>query len=229
MSKFKHALCAGTAAFFLSAGISTAATFDFVSMADDSNDDNWIGAVEKNWGDVFGSGLMIGGITLNASGSNGDKTFADAFFDKGNAGLGVCSTVHATPGSSGCATGIGSRTWDDNVQGNAGGETLTLDFGQAIDFTNILFNDDGHVALNGTLNVNGQVLNVVGGAVTSGFEYLKGASVYNFSYTSNQFYLASATVGGSGTLSTVPLPASGLLLFGALGGMSFMRRKRKAV
>lgn len=209
-------------AFLLTANASAAATFNFVSMADNNSDPNFIGSVEKNWSDVFPGGLTIDGITLNASGSNVNQTFADAFFDKGNAGLGVCSTTHGSTGSSGCATGIGSNTSDDNVQNSQGGETLTLDFGKTVSISDIFFNDDGHVALSGGLNINGNAVTVSNGLVTDGFEFLSGSSVYNFSYTQSQFYLASATV------APVPLPATGFLFLSALGGLGLARRRRKA-
>lgn len=196
---------------------SSAATFDFVSMSDNALDANYIGDVELNWADAFPTGLTIDGVTLNASGSHVYSSFSDAFLDKNFAGLGVCSTTHATAGSSGCASGIGSNTWDDNIQL---GETLTLDFGQAVDITSLFF-VGAHVPLNGFVNINGGDVTVVNGFVTSGFSQFTGLSVFDFTYSGSQFYLASATV------APVPLPAAGLLLFGALGGLAAIARRRR--
>ena len=200
----------------------SAATFNFVSMADNNSDPNYIGSTELNWGDTaFAAGLTIDGITLVASGSNANNTFADAFFDSGNAGLGVCSTVGPATGGSGCATGVGSNTGDDNVSAAQGGETLTLDFGQGVSITDIFFRNAGHGALTGSLNLNGGVLGITGGVVTSGFALLTGQSVYSFEFSGNEFYISTATV------AAVPLPAAGLLLLTAFGGLSAMRRRKQ--
>lgn len=206
-----------------------AATFDFVSMADNAANPNYIGAQELNWADAFPGGLSIDGITLTASGSNANRGFADAFFDKGNAGLGVCSTTHADPGKSGCATGIGSDPGDDNVNGTQGGETLTLDFGQVVSITSMLFNDDGHVPLTGSIGLNGGVLTVAGGAVIGGFHLLMEQSVFNFRFIGDQFYVGGvrAVVPLPSPVAPVPLPSAGMLLAGAVGGLGVAARRRR--
>ncbi|MDW3224741.1 MAG: VPLPA-CTERM sorting domain-containing protein [Paracoccaceae bacterium] len=201
---------------FVGAHAASAATFDFVSIADNAGDANYIGGTELNWGDTaFAAGLTIDGITLIASGSNVNNNFADAFFDKGTAGLGVCSTVL------GCATGGPGNTADDNVSASQGGETLTLDFGTEVSITDIFFRAAGHGALTGSLNLNGGVLGITNGFATSGLSLLSGASVYDFKYTNSEFYISSAVV------SAVPIPAAGLMLLTALGGLTAVRRRKQ--
>lgn len=214
---------ASLAMMIVGASAASAATFNFVSMADNAGDANYIGATELNWADTaFAGGLTIDGVTLIASGSNLNGTFADAFFDKGNAGLGVCSTIGPVSGGSGCATGVGSNTGDDNVSAMAGGETLTLDFGRTIDVTDITFRNESHNPVNGSLDVVGLgTLTIFGGSVTAGAELLSGQSSYSFRYTGDEFYVSSATV------SAVPLPAGVALMFTGLAALGAVGRRRK--
>ncbi|MCP4073553.1 MAG: PEP-CTERM sorting domain-containing protein [Hyphomicrobiales bacterium] len=86
---------------------------------------------ELNWGSTpFAAGLLntdgTGTIAVVASGFNQNATVADGFLDKdgdkGEAGLGVCSTA------AGCETGGSGNPGDDEVGQTAGGETLQLNF-----------------------------------------------------------------------------------------------------
>jgi hypothetical protein len=241
-SMFSKAAVVG-AALFTAQSVS-AATFDFIAMAD-GPDANYIGPVELNWQQTaFAAGLTIDGVTLVASGSNANGGFADAFFDKDKAGLGVCSTPNIASGSkagwSGCATGAGagSNTADDNVSATQGGETLTLDFGQTVTVSQIIFTGEGHKWFEGSVKINGVTYDMgtygtnvgpnVKGGYTTFAEALTG-SVFDFEYipvagTSrvNQFYIGAATV------APIPVPAAGLLLLTALGGLGVARRRRKA-
>ena len=237
-SMFSKAALVGAA--LVTAQSVSAATFDFIAMAD-GPDANYIGSVELNWQQTaFAAGLTIDGVTLKASGSNVNGGFADAFFDKGKAGLGVCSTPNVASGKSGCATGAGagSNTADDNVSATQGGETLTLDFGQAVRVSQIIFTGEGHKWFQGSVKINGVTYDMgtygsnVGSNIEGGYttfaEALTG-SVFDFEYipvagtsTVNQFYIGAATV------APVPVPAAGLLLLTALGGLGVARRRRKA-
>jgi hypothetical protein len=225
----------------MGASAASAATFDFRAMADYGNlltgDPNYIGGTELNWQDTaFAGGLTIGGITLIASGSNANSVngaFADAFFDKGNAGLGVCSTPDTASGDSGCASGLGPNPWDDNVSGYGGGETLTLAFNKVVDFTSLTFRNYNHTAgMTGVLELVGfGQLTVTNGVVTTGAEGLSGSNTYRFKYlfgtdtasnNANEFYISAASV------SAVPLPAGMVLLLTGFGALGVARRRKTA-
>lgn len=246
MNNFRKSFALAAAAMsfvVVGATSSKAATFDFVSIADDPADANYIGSTELNWGDTaFSGGLTIDGITLIASGSNADGEFADAFFDMNNRGLGVCSTVVGSA-ASGCA-GIPQsqrvgwhRTWDGSVGNVFNGETLTLDFGQIVDFTAISLVAKDRSLLTGEVGLNGGTLTLDNGVVTGGANLLTGASIFNFQFTGDTFFMQSATVDAASvtpsstrSISPVPLPAGGLLVLTGLGALGFAgRRRRKAV
>ena len=217
-----------------------AVRFDFQAIADNQGAIT-IGSTELEWRETtFSSGLQIGGITLVASGTNANNTLADAFFDKGNAGLGVCSTPQ-TGGSgpnSGCRSGGGTNVADDNVSGAQGGETLKLSFDKNVRLDDILFRNSGHGLATGSLFINGSLLNIASGILNAtDLASLAVSAVFDFAYNTAQggteFYIdfAEVSVGPQGTINPVPLPAA-LPLYGTgLAVMGFLgwRRKRKAV
>lgn len=213
----------------------TAATFSFLNIANggaftDTNNVVRPGG-EANWNTRVGAAVGIldtaSGISVAGSASTSAGTTPQAYFDRG-AGLGVCSVF--------TAAGQCNPSNDDNVgaiggSANAGDgtfEILTLTFNQAIELTNVTFRAEGHGLFTGSLKINGVVTNIVGGLWSGSLV----GSVFNFEYipvastqgSTNEFYIDAATA----DLSQVPVPAAGLLLVTALGGLSLARR-RKAV
>lgn len=153
--------------------------------------------------------------------------------------------------NSGCdvtynTAGLGVDGKPDTDEGNIdgfplySGESVTLDFGfdrvwNEISFGNWDPNDDLQLSFDGgsvTWGPNAGNTADLGGAVSS---YLtvsaSGAGLYCTGFFNcelpdglgnDNFTVESISV------SSVPLPAAGFLLFGALGGLAALRRKRKA-
>lgn len=224
------------------------ATYDFALLADQARYDN--SGVEQNWGDYIGApGYTVDGITVFASGSNTtvDDQYVDAFLDSsgyssthnpatdgvknaGNiAGLGVCSSLDK---AGGCATGGPSPkdTSDDNVDGTGGVETLELAFSQAVNVTDILFYGATHDPANGGILIDGVAYVITNGALSAaGLAAMQGIMDVDLTFGSSpdiqvrptEFYITNMTV------AAVPLPASLVLLAGALGGLGIARKRRK--
>lgn len=189
-----------------------------------------------------GSVVAIGGSTVTFwAGENTGAVFfprhgTSAYLDAGSAGLGACSTVD---GQAQCGTGS-----DDNT-GSAGdvntGYAEWVGFGLDGDsfLDNIIFRDRDHVLLGSfviDLLFNGTYIfdYVVGpGGISAadlianfGTNVLSDNSIIAFgradSERSQDFYVDGLKA------TQVPLPAGGVLLLTALGGIGLIRRRRKA-
>lgn len=184
---------------------------------------------EADWNTRVGAGVgvldtttgisVIGSALLSSGGS------ALAYFD-GGAGLGVCGNVN---GAGQC-----NPSNDDNVgaiggSANAGDstfETLVLTFSQSVNLSNVMFRAEGHGPFTGMVKINGLDTPIVGGNFLANLT----GSVFNFQYlpvantqgSTNEFYIDSVTI------SAVPVPAAGLLLMTALGGLGLARRRKRA-
>lgn len=173
---------------------------------------------------VEGETFDFGGLSVTLTSS------ADAYLDDVSgglpAGLGVCST--GLDADDEC-----NVPGDDNVTMN---ETVTLTFSQAVlSVSDFVFRAATHEDISDSNDflmvswVDG--LGPFGGASTfAGVEnFISVAQVgditeLTFSFADTEFYLSSFTA----EIASVPLPASILLLGGALGGLGAMRRKRKS-
>ena len=233
------ALAAGVAVTTLvGAQGASAATFNFVDIADGGSftDTDNVGQTggEADWDTIVGAGLgildTVSGISVVGSASASDNSSLVAYFDSGNAGLGVCGVL---TGSGQC-----NPSNDDNVgalggssnSGDSTFETLILTFSESVNLTDVLFRSEGHHVFNGTVTINNTSTVISGGSWLGSLI----GSVFTFQYdpidcgggtgcgSSNEFYIEAATV------APVPVPAAGLLLLTALGGLGVMRRRRKS-
>ncbi len=226
-----------------------AATFDFQAIADGAAFSTTSGPVaagdEGSWAGVVGGGsvgILDGGISVVATGTGSNGATLNAYFDSGSAGLGVCGTL--------TSDGQCSPSNDDNV-GSIGGtsnssgptyETLTLTFSTAVQMLAINLAGEGHGIFDGTVLINGMLFGPsplpddfadMGGDYSTltmaALATLGASSIWTFQYvptsqvsSTDEFYIDSVTV------AAVPLPAAGLLLAGALGGLAVFRRRRTA-
>ena len=216
-----------------------AASFNFEAIADgggftDTNNNAQIGA-EGDWGTIVGSGIGIldvgSGISVTGSASNstGSNT-VDAYFDSGSAGLGVCSGFNGSQCAPSNDDNIGPIGGSANV-GNGSFETLILKFSELVNLTQIVFAGEGHGEFHGSVEINGNTIDVDAVGTHQGSESvlntLLTGLVFNFRYileasgTANELYIAGATV------SAVPLPAALPLFGGALSVMGFLGWRRK--
>ena len=219
---------------FLLAAVSTAALTSAASAA--TIDIDFIDLIDGVGGvgemGVDGQTFTFGGVLdITITSNNSSTGMSDAYFDGGGAGLGVCSDGLSQ--SSQCLTPS-----DDNVTAF---ESVTLTFSGAV--VDILSNFTFRGANHGDLSASNDTYlasAVAGNGDTGGPTSLMfseklfldasavvGFASFTFAYggiSENEFYLSGFTA----DVSQVPLPASILLLGGAIGGMGAMRRRRKA-
>ena len=242
----RQLLALATAVCAFGATAASAATFDFIAIADGASFTDTNNVVrpggEAGWNTRVGAGVGIldvgSGISVIATGTgtnvNGGETSLEAYFDDDEAGLGVCGNTSGTSSSKG--PGQCAPSNDDNVgamggSANAGDgtfETLTLTFNHIVEITEILFKAEGHGLFTGNVKINGVDTAIAGGTWVGSIV----GSVFDFDYipvapgtspnATNEFYI------GYVTASKVPVPAALPLLMVGLGGLGVMgRRKRK--
>ncbi len=203
-----------TAVVLATGAVANAATLDFLADANASERGVASGTVINS--------IFTGFTNVTLSANDGFSPY----FDKGNAGLGVCKVLTA---SAQC-----NPSDDDNVTIS---EMLTIAFDTAMNLSNMVFTGEGHSSAAGIepLTTTETLLFAINGGTLAQYTFadLSAASFTNvlsasFHYddgasTAEQFYLASADV------TPVPLPAALPMLAAAMGGLGFLaRRRRKA-
>ena len=211
---------------FLAAAAMTAALATGASAASvDINFEDLVADIGEQG--VEGETFDFGGLSVTLTST------ADAYLDGINgaglpAGLGVCST--GLDGDDEC-----NEPGDDNI---TEGETVTLTFSDVVtSVSNFVFRAANHEDISDTMNMvsltgvasddfvfmgDEEFINVATFLNSDGF----GLNSISLSFAGTEFYLSSFTADVAP--APVPLPASVLLLGGALGGLGAMRRRKKA-
>jgi hypothetical protein len=204
------------------------ATYDFEAIGDGAAFMSTLGAkvgAEGNWNKTDsagsaaivgdGAGIIVNGITVYAEGGNSSGAAADAFFDAGRAGLGVCS-------SASCKSGVpGAITSDDNL--NRAEESLKLMFDRTVSIAAMTVRRANHSLANGNFTLGGVVYSIINGMVDAdALALISPGAEFSFGYIPGgpELYLSDVTV------AAVPLPATAALLSGAFGLLGWRARKQ---
>ena len=199
-------IAAATAALWV--GAAQAVTLDFVAEA---------AGAERGVED--GTTINFGGLDVTFSAGPGGLGSDFAYFDDLSggrpAGLGVCTnltaTMQCTPSN------------DDNVHAD---ESVTLAFRPVVSLSNLEFYDAEHFLLDSA----SLFLEIAVDGVSEVYSFAEAIAqtfvgrTFTFAGIDEQdggapFYISSVEA------TPVPVPAAGLLLLGALGGLGFARRR----
>lgn len=181
---------------------------------------------EQGFDTVTGLVVTEGNVTLTATGSDANgaaHAYLDGPFNGGEGGLGVCSTLDGVGGE--CDPGN-----DDNV---TGGESLKLDFGWDVRLDKVELLDGVHLGLfdnnpgSFAVSVDGGAQQLITLATFPDVTGLLDGQVFEFfnvgGGANSEFYINNIGI------STVPVPAAGILFASALFGAGALgRRKKKA-
>lgn len=197
-----------------------AATFDFAAIAHDAYVEN---GREVSFNDHFANGFTVDGVTVNAT-SNGAAVWLDSRSSGRSlsAGLGVCEIDDC------------NGHWLDGIDAH---DSLTLTFDQPVRLDSMFVRESSfayvagegldHTPFTGTFWVDGESFTVIDGN-TQGLD-LRGSA---FTFTADELFAPTGTgvsqYVSAITVAPIPVPAAGLLLIGALGGMAAWSRRRKA-
>jgi hypothetical protein len=169
--------------------------------------------------DFTGGNMPAGGYTLDCA-AGGVANSGECYVTSNNAGLGVNGVIDINPGEidsfplGSYETLIVNFLWDVILDSFTLGNFNTFwDFGDD-DYEYSI--DNGLTFLSG----NGVNPNYVGLQVSSLMIRASSSSFWTDGLGNDEFTLARIQV------SSVPLPAGGLLLAGAIGGLGMMRRRK---
>lgn len=205
----------------LSAGVASAATFDFGQLADEVKRDQ---GRELMFGEAKPDGWIVDGITVTTS-ANGflDGGFASRGFTSQPSGLGACNAPSGDCNAS---------DWDGVREAS---EVLEVMFDRVVaamwtlrETTDSWRRGEGpdHTLANGCAKVNGVERAVAGGAFT---DDLGAHSTWTFEPCSgggSDYYVTAASV--PTPPAPVPLPAGAVLLGTALAALGFRARRKAA-
>lgn len=203
------------AAMLANTTLASAATFDFTIPAEayearTGTEGSWEQAVPGGVWTVDGIG-----VSLDATGG---YPFMDTSWSKGDSpGAGVCNVADCN---------------GSNQDGIYGSETMTATFSQSVSLSNLFLREStyafdvlgqgrDHTPLDGRVSINDAWYQVTAGNVLGlpdtwsdrwTFAADEGASIYLTSIEA--------------VPSPVPVPAAGMLLLGAFGGLAMLRRRK---
>ena len=195
------------AATVLCTGAAQAALLDFVAEA-----------AGNERGVEDGTVITFNGLDVTFSAGPGGLGSDFAYFDDLSsgrpAGLGVCTTLNAAKQC--------RPSDDDNVHFD---ESVTLSFGETVTLKDFVFYDAKHFLLDSAslyldVAVNGgDVMKYSFADLVMGmFEDVDTITFAGRGEDGTAFYIGSA-------IAAVPVPAAGLMLLGALGGLGLARRR----
>lgn len=200
-----------------------AATLDFLGFTDHVSGESAVdGFAALN--PIFDATYVPIAVTAAGYKAAGQTKIDNSYFaylDKKEAGLGVCKVLSGTQ----C-----NPASDDNL---TDGEILGLTFAQDVRITSLSFRGEGHpnepefavgdlfdVSFDGGVNWATLALkNAQFGSVAFNVNLAKGTEML-LAYNNQQYYLSAMEA------SPVPVPAAGLLLASALGGIGLLGRRR---
>lgn len=180
-----------------------------------------------------GTTLVIDGISMSFAGyldaPPPDNEPAYAYFDAGNAGVGVCKSLS---GSDQCLPGS-----DDNVTGATGSfakEILGVTFNQDVTVSSFSFRNATHgTSFTGSVDIDlgdgggySSYSLALGGIVFFPLINISSGTEVLMKYNDDQFYWSGGEI--TPNITDVPLPAPFLLLGASIGIFGAMRRRRKA-
>lgn len=187
-----------------------------------------------------------GGLKSSHGFSSGDLTLTATGYKHWNGNLGQQISVGQW------STGLGTQFYGDSdhkVEGSGADEMVVFSFNKEVKLEKVWISyydryDDIEVAsystslslldlksdvdLDGTVYGSSNTSNDIGWTNLSSVEKLVSSILgLGADHSDDQFKISKIKVSYEGAPPAVPLPASGLLLIGALGGMGALRRRKK--